>query len=237
MNAVILAAGRGVRMKSALPKCAVLLNGKPMLNHIIETLKKIEIENIYVVVGYKKEEIIKIIPKGILCITQKEQLGTGDAVKSCKDVMKDLKGDTLILPGDVPLIGEYMLKDLINKHQKEENDMTILTMITDNPFGYGRIVRDNNFEVSKIVEEKDLDDEDRVILEVNTGIYCVNNQVLFKNIDKLHNFNNKQEYYLTDLVEILAKDYRVKTMSVKYHYQLTGVNDLETLKKLGEWAI
>lgn len=233
MQAIILAGGKGTRMKRNIPKCAVSLKNKPMIWYLFETLKKIKIENIFVVVGYQKDVMIKVIKDecsvDFVYIEQNEQLGTGHAVRCCKEQMCHLTGDTLILLGDMPLIPEKILKDFISYHQTNKNDLTILTTTMNNPIGYGRILKDRN-KIVRIVEETETNYVEKQIKEVNTGIYCIDNAVLFDNIDKIKNDNFKKEYYLTDLIEIMADKYHIEDYLVEEDYHLQGINDLKTLE-------
>lgn len=232
MYVIILAAGKGTRMKSQLPKCACPLNNKPMINYLLETLKKMNMNNIYIVVGYQKEYMIDIIKEEVFFVEQPEQLGTGHAVLCCTNKMRNLVGDTLILSGDMPLVGKEILSKLIAHHQQQKNDLTILTTKVSNPQGYGRVIRSEDYKVIRIVEEKDTTKTEREVKEINTGIYCINNQILFQNINKITNNNIQKEFYLTDLVEILLKKYQVGVLNVDNSYHLIGINDMETLKKV-----
>ena len=231
MNAIILAGGKGTRMNSDIPKCAYPLNNKPMINYLIETLKELKVDNVYVVVGHKKEKLKEVIGEDVEFVEQKEQLGTAHAVMCCRSKLQKKLGVTLILAGDMPLISKDIIEKLITYHQDKTSDLTILSTIMEEPFGMGRIVRDKE-QIIKIVEEKEASVEIKQIKEVNTSIYCINNQVLFQNINRIKNNNEKKEYYLTDIVEILSSSKKVYAYLVPYSYHLMGINDIETLKKL-----
>lgn len=235
MQVIILAGGKGTRMKGNVPKCAVSLKNKPMIGYLFETLKKMKIEDIFVVVGYQKDVMIKVMKDecrvDFVCIEQKDQLGTGHAVMCCKEQMYHLTGDTLILLGDIPLISEKILNDFISYHQTNKNDLTILTTIMNDPTGYGRILKEGN-KIIQIVEETEANYAEKQIKEVNTGIYCIDNTALFDNIDKIKNDNLKQEYYLTDLIEIMADKYHIEDYLVEDNYCIQGINDLDTLEKM-----
>lgn len=232
VNAIILAAGKGTRMKTELPKCAIPVGGIPMINHIINSLYASSIDNIYVVVGYKKEELMSVIKKDVTFVEQKEQLGTGHAIMCCEDLLKDKNGITLIFPGDMPLISKYHISDFIRFHTVNKNDLTIMTTIFDNPKGYGRIYKDYNGKVIGIIEESDASDEVKKIKEVNTGLYCIDNKLLFEALSKIDNHNSKNEYYLTDIVKVMSSSYRVSAFTVINDFQLTGINDIDTLVKV-----
>ena len=227
-NAIILAAGKGTRMKTELPKCAFPLLKKPMVTYIIEALESISIDQIICVVGHKKEVLQDILKDRVKYAIQEEQLGTGHAVKCALDFIDD-NGYTIILPGDTPLIDKEILDQLIEVHKSNKNDFTIGTIVLDNPFGFGRIVRDSSNSVLRIVEEKDASEEERKIKEINTGLFLVDNKLLKKALLEIRNNNAKGEYYLTDIVEILSKEAKIGTFTIKDTYKLNGINDLYTL--------
>ena len=227
-NAIILAAGKGTRMKTELPKCAFPLLKKPMVTYIIEALESISIDQIICVVGHKKEVLQDILKDRVKYAIQEEQLGTGHAVKCALDFIDD-NGYTIILPGDTPLIDKEILDQLIEVHKSNKNDFTIGTIVLDNPFGFGRIVRDSSNSVLRIVEEKDASEEERNIKEINTGLFLVDNLLLKKALLEIKNNNAKGEYYLTDIVEILSKEAKIGTFTIKDTYKLNGINDLYTL--------
>ncbi|MGM9971064.1 MAG: bifunctional UDP-N-acetylglucosamine diphosphorylase/glucosamine-1-phosphate N-acetyltransferase GlmU [Anaeroplasmataceae bacterium] len=224
--AIILAAGKGTRMKIDTPKCAVNILGKPMISYLVDSIKKSSFDNIICVLGYKREVFLDILEDGVIKVYQEKQLGTSDAVAKALDKIEGI-GYTLIIPGDVPLIDETIIDDIIRYHISNNNDLTIGTLILDNPFGYGRIIRKNN-KIEGIVEENDLEEQDRKIQEVNSGIMCINNDIL-GNILKIDNKNNKGEYYLTDLVKIIKDDYKVDSYALGNSYKYLGINDLYQL--------
>ena len=228
-NAIILAAGKGTRMLSELPKCAYPFYGKPMIVYIINMCKKIQIDDICVVVGHKKESIENLLQDKVKYAYQTEQLGTANAVLAAKDFLeKHNEGITLIFPGDMPLIDGDVINNLIREHIENNNDLTILTTQIKNPTGYGRIIRQDG-QIIKIIEEKDADDSVKAINEINTGLYCITTNLLEKALSKVDNNNNKGEYYLTDIVKILSGDKKVKAYLTEYDFKLTGINDLYTL--------
>lgn len=229
-NIIILAAGKGTRMKSDLPKCACLILGKPMIKHLIDSCIEANIDNIIVVIGYKGEIIKEILSEypNIMYAYQNEQLGTGHACMMTESLLKDKSGSTIIVPGDMPLIGKDNLINLYNHHNEFNSAMTILSSIFDNPYGYGRIVRCNG-NVTSIKEEIDATNEEKLINEINTGLYVVDNKKLFYALSLIDNNNKKQEYYLTDIVKILSKSDIVDAVVVPYDYHLIGINDQDTL--------
>ena len=222
INAIILAAGMGTRMKVDIPKCAFPILKKPMIKYIIDTLKEIEVENRIIVVGHKKEVFFEILKEETFAY-QEKQLGTADAVKAAIPMLKD--GVTIVLPGDTPLIDKEDIKKLIDIQNKENNDMTICTTVLTNPTSYGRIVRENGV-IKKIVEEKDASSEIKKINEVNTGIMVFKNEFLKDAINKIGCNNAKGEYYLTDIVEF-AKT--ISSYTLENADSILGINDLYAL--------
>ena len=225
INAIILAGGKGERMKSDVPKCAFPILKKPMIKYIIDTLKKTKVDNRVIVVGHKKEVFMEMLDGEEFAI-QENQLGTADAVKAALDKLKD--GITIVLPGDTPLITNALINKLLDLQLKDNNDMTLCTMIVDNPFGYGRIIRANN-KIKEIVEEKEATKEIKEIKEVNTGIMVFNNDFLKKYIKKIDNDNLKGEYYLTDIINF-AKN--ISSYTLEDPKMLMGINDLYALSEI-----
>lgn len=230
LKALILAAGRGKRMKTNLPKCAYPLLGKPMIKYLVDTLRKIitDDQNIGIIVGYQKEIIQDYLGDSFTYIVQNLPLGTADAVKAASSFYHQQDGIMLILPGDMPLISSKTLVELINVHLENHYDLTILTTTKNDPTGYGRIIYENK-KVVDIIEEKDATKKIKEIKEVNTGIYCINMKKLEEVIFKIKNNNAAQEYYLTDIVKIMNN---VGTYHIKDDFHLSGVNDLVALSKL-----
>lgn len=229
MKIIILAGGKGSRMKQDTPKCACLINNKPMINYLLETCVLLNPEEIIVIVGYKKEKVIEVIKTKVTYIEQYNQLGTADAIKSTYDHLKDYIGDILIIPGDTPLIPFSILKNLLENHKRQQNKLTILSTYMNNPTGYGRIKREKGI-ITKIVEENEASNMEKEINEVNTGIYCINSRELFNNIYKIKNNNNKKEYYLTDIVEYIED--KKSSFTIPYTFKLRGINDYQTLKEI-----
>lgn len=234
-NVIILAAGKGTRMKSELPKCACPILGKPMITYLVDACIEAGIDNIIIVLGYKRE-IIKDVLKDYPNISyayQEEQLGTGHACMVAKDLLINVTGSTIIVPGDMPLVGKDNLINLLKYHEENNLSMTILSSIFENPFSYGRIVRENN-NVTAIIEEKECNEEQKLIKEINTGLYAVDNKTLFEALDLIDNNNSKNEYYLTDIVKVISKTAKVDAVVLPYDYRLTGINDLDTLAYVEE---
>lgn len=205
--ALILAAGQGKRIKSNLPKVLHKVCGKEMVKHVIDTVKKAEIHDINLIIG-KGAELVEERTKdtGVTYSLQAEQLGTGHAVKCAKEFLENKSGVVAVFTGDTPLIKQSTVERLINDHIDNKNAATILTAMVDDPTGYGRIVRDKNGKVLKIVEHKDCNEEELKIKEMNSAIYCFDIELLVKSLDKLNNNNNQGEYYLTDVIGILKDE-------------------------------
>lgn len=223
---VVLAAGKGTRMKTELPKCAYPILKKPMIEYIIEKLERTLIDETIVVVGHQKEVLIDILQERVLYAEQNEQLGTGHAVLSAASVLEGKPGTTFILPGDMPLMSIDLTNQILRAHEEMGNDLTVVSMIFDNPTSYGRILRDEYGSISAIVEEKDCSTEQKRINEVNSGVYAVNNEVLFNVLKKIKKNERKGEYYLTDIVALMRHDYKLGSYVVRDAYMMMGVNDL-----------
>lgn len=225
--ALILAAGKGTRMKSDLPKCAYPVFGQPMITYLVQAIQATKVDEIITVVGHKKEVLMDILSQSSTFAYQSEQKGTGHAVMMAKDLITE-PSTVLIFPGDMPLIDTSTIEAFMHYHERENNALTVLSTCVSNPTGYGRIVKEAN-QIVKIVEEKDADHAIRQIREINTGVYAVNSLYLFDALSKVNNNNKNQEYYLTDIVEIINKSQRVMAYTIEEDYRLTGINDLYTL--------
>lgn len=222
--ALILAAGQGKRIKSDLPKVLHKVCGKEMVNHVIDTLRKGNVEDINVIVG-KGAELVKENTKSrnVSYSLQEEQLGTGHAVKCAMDFLKDKKGTVAVFNGDAPLIEEGTIEELFKVHKESGNSATILTSILDDASGYGRIIRSGD-EVLKIVEHKDCNEEELKVKEINSGMYCFEIESLVECLGNLSNNNSQGEYYLTDVIGMLKeKDEKVGALVINYEETL-GVN-------------
>ncbi|QZY54743.1 bifunctional UDP-N-acetylglucosamine diphosphorylase/glucosamine-1-phosphate N-acetyltransferase GlmU [Crassaminicella profunda] len=225
ISAVILAAGAGTRMKSQIPKVLHKVCGKPMVEHIIDVAEEVNAKKSIVVIGHKAEQVKEAIGhREVVFAIQKEQLGTGHAVMQAENFIED-EGLVLLLYGDTPLIKGETLKALINFHIKGDFQGTILTADFENPTGYGRIVRDHEGNVVKIVEEKDANEKEKSITEINSGMYCYHAKLLKEALKKITNDNQQQEYYITDVIEILRKEgHKVGAFKVEDKADIMGVN-------------
>ncbi len=231
-NAVVLAAGKGTRMKSDLPKVVHEVLGKPMVKCVYDNLKKSGVDRIIPVIGFKKEEIEKVLPSGVEYAVQSEQLGTGHAVMMAEDFLKDEEGITVVLAGDQPLISEDSIKRVIDFQLNNDCGMSLLTAENPAPFGYGRIIRDEAGNVVKIVEQKDCTEEEAKTTEVNISTFCFDNKLLFKYIHEIGTNNAQGEMYLTDLVEIFIKHgHTVGAVKADSLEETIGINDKVALAK------
>jgi len=224
--AIILAAGKGTRMKSDLPKVLHKVAGISMLEHVFRSVNAINPEKTVTVVGHKAELVEQVLAGQTDFVRQTEQLGTGHAVMMAEPVLENLTGQTLVIAGDTPLITGESLKNLIDFHINHKNVATILTAEADNPFGYGRIVRNQHGEVLKIVEQKDASDFEQQIKEINTGTYVFDNASLFKALKNINTNNAQGEYYITDVIGIFRENgEKVGAYTLKDFDESLGVND------------
>lgn len=231
-NAIVLAAGKGTRMKSDQSKVMHSIIDRPMLAYIIDALRAVDVKRIVVIVGYQAESIKEAFPDVEFAL-QEPQLGTGHAVMQASQ-LKDEDGDTLIINGDGPCIQPETLEKLFAMNQ--DASLTLLTSVLEDGAHYGRIVRDENNRVTSIVEAKDCTDEQKKICEINAGMYCFKNRDLFDNLDKLQTNNAQNEYYLTDMVSILASQGKlVKGLVVEDRDEVMGINDCVELNKAYTW--
>ena len=230
-KAIILAAGKGTRMKSKYPKVVHKVCGKEMVNHIIDVSKKSGVKDVVTILGHESEVVKNVLPEDTMIAMQTEQLGTGHAVKMAKEYIND-NDIIVILCGDTPLIKEETLKRLFDYHIENDYIATVLTTKVDNPTGYGRVIRDENGDLLKIVEQKDGNAEELAVNEINSGIYCFQGQRLRESLDLLDNNNAQGEYYLTDTIKILRdKGFKVGAYNGSTIEELMGVNSRLELSK------
>ncbi len=233
LHIIILAAGQGSRMKSALPKVLHKVAGKPMLQHVIDTVKVLDADGIHVVVGHGAEKVKEVIKGDITWCLQAKQLGTGHAVaQALPNIPANSK--VLILYGDVPLISETTLASMLTK--VDEEHISLLTVQLENPKGYGRIIRNFEGNIKAIIEEKDATEEVKTINEVNTGILALSSNHLHKYIPMLGNSNAQAEYYLTDIVELANKGgNKIRAEHPEFEQEVQGVNNRLQLCELECW--
>ncbi len=231
--AVVLAAGKGTRMKTNKSKVVHKIYGKELVTRVVENAYKAGINDIVTVVGHKREEVEKVLGDSVKYAYQEELLGTGHTVMQAIPFLEGKKGKVVILYGDVPLIRPETIKKLVTKSVMDREYATILTAIYDNPTGYGRVIRDIGGNVKAIVEEKDATEEERYITEINAGVYCFDIEELILALEKLTPNNAQGEYYLTDVIKIMNnKGLKTGAIIVEDDTEILGVNDRTQLEML-----
>ncbi len=240
--AVILAAGKGTRMKSALPKVLHQVGGKPMVQHVLDAATFAGAAKSVVIVGFGAQSVVDALAGQAEFAVQAEQLGTGHAVMQAQKELADFDGTVMVLCGDTPLLTGELLQTLYTAHTNAQAAATVLTAIMPDPAGYGRVIRDTAGQVLKIVEHKDAEPAELSVREINTGIYCFEAKLLLKALAGLTCNNAQGEYYLTDVIAILnsqgqkvwavnADDYR-ETMGINSRVQLAEAEGLIRRRKL-----
>ena len=236
LAAIILAAGKGTRMDTDLPKVLHEVGGKSMIVHVIHTAKALGAEKIIAVLGYKYKMVKKALENESVEFTlQLKQLGTAHAVLQCREMLANFKGNILILYGDVPLTKVETLSELMKVHENEGACSTILTTDLPDPTGYGRIIRNPDHSLMKIVEEKDATDEERSVHEINSGIYVFDSQTLFQLLPLVGNNNRQNEYYLPDVLNLIIQEKgKVAIDKINNYIEIQGVNNAEQLTEVNE---
>ena len=243
---IILAAGKGTRMKTDDPKALAQLKGKPFLKHILDTIETLHLPTPpVIVVGHKKERIFQVLGDGHNYAEQKELLGTGHAVNSAKEKAKHGHEVVIVISADQPLISRDTLLNLINKQIETKPAITLATALLPDFEGwrkgivsFGRIIRDENNKLKNIVEYKDANEKEKRVTEVNPAIYAFDSSWLWENIDKLENKNSQKEYYLTDLIKIACEqNAKIETIPLAHTLEVLQPNSLEEIKILEDLAI
>ena len=234
--AIVLAAGKGTRMKTKKSKLVQKIYDKEIVLRAVENASKAGIDNIVAIVGYMKEEVMKVLKDKVKYAVQEEMLGTGHAVMQAVNYLKGKEGKVLILNGDVPILRPETLNKLLKKSIENKEAATLLTAIYNNPTGYGRIIRDEGGNVEKIVEEKDCNDQEKSIKEINAGIYCFDIENLLESLKEIRTNNSQGEYYLTDVIKIMNdKGLKTGAVIIEDNTEILGINDriqLEMLTKV-----
>lgn len=225
LKVIILAAGEGKRMKSKLPKVLHKVQGKTMADHVIDAAECAGANDICVVIGHGAETVKEALRnRNVKFALQEKQMGTGHAVMQAGDFIED-GADIVVLYGDTPLITAQTINKILDFHRTEKNSISIISAMVDNPAGYGHIIRDINGNFLKNVEHKDADEKEKLVKEINTGIYCFTGEALKKGLSLLKNDNVQGEYYLPDTLEIILKDGgRVNAMAAQSADEFAGVN-------------
>ena len=222
--AIVLAAGKGTRMKSEVPKVLHKVLGRPIISYILDSLRSAGLEKIITIAGYGSDLVKKAI-QGTTVIKQKRLLGSGDAVNSARRILKDYSGEVLIICGDTPLLKSGSIKALMQKHYSSGAVLTLLTTSLKNPTGYGRIIRDGTGKIIKIVEETEASLYEEVIEEVNVGMYCCKSEALFQALSKIAPNNKKKEYFITDIIEIFRnRGLAIESVTAEDPDEIIGIN-------------
>ena len=223
---VVIAAGKGTRMRSPLAKVLHPLAGRPLLAHVLDVAVALAPQHLIVVVGHQAKAVRQVCaPYGAICVVQEPQLGTGHAVAQAEPVLADFPGDVLVLYGDVPLLQPATVRALWDEHRQQQATVTVLTAFLDDPTGYGRILRDAQGRLTRIVEERDASDTDKAIREINSGVYCLQAPFLFAALRRVGRHNAQGEQYLTDVVAVaVAEQRRVAHVTVADAQEILGVN-------------
>ncbi len=234
--AVILAAGKGTRMKSDLYKVLHPVCGKPMVQYIVDVLQRCKVDQMITVVGHGAEKVRDQLGNASEYAIQEKQLGTGHAVMQAENTLHKKQGTTIVVCGDTPLLTQETMNELMDFHESKQAKATILTAYADNPTGYGRIIRNEQQSVEKIVEHKDASEVEKEVKEINTGTYCFDNEFLFNSLQKVGNDNVQGEYYLPDVIEILQKQGEaVEAYQTADFNETMGINDRVALSVAEKW--
>lgn len=230
---LIMAAGKGTRMKSQKSKLVHKIYDKELVKRVVDLAKQVGTDDVVAVVGYLREQVQEVLGDSVKYAYQEELLGTGHAVMQATEYLKDKKGKVVILYGDVPILRPETLENLISKSFKNKEYATLLTAIYENPTGYGRIIRDEGGNIKAIIEEKDANMEEKQIKEINSGIYCFDIQELVAALTQIKPNNAQGEYYLTDVIKIMNdKGLKTGAVIVEDNTEILGVNDRSQLELL-----
>ena len=230
---IVMAAGKGTRMKSKKSKVVQKIYGKELVKRVVELAKKVGTDEVITVVGHQKEQVMEVLGENVKYAFQEELLGTGHAVMQAEEFLKGKEGKVVVLNGDVPIIRPETLKKFIEKNVSNKEYATVLTAEYENPTGYGRIIRDVGGNIKEIVEEKDANVLQKEIKEINAGIYCFDIKELLLALKKIKTNNAQGEYYLTDVIKIMnEKGLRTGALIVEDNTEILGVNDRAQLELL-----
>ena len=229
---IILAAGKGERMKSAIPKILHPICGRPLLGYVLDLVKDLKFNQVIAVLGHQHAEVRKHLAPGIKVLVQKRLLGTADAVRVALSGLKNFKGTVLVLYADIPLLKKETIQKLLKCHLENKSEATLLTATLREPEGYGRILRDRYASICGIVEDRDADDFQKNIKEINTGIMCFHKDRLASGLKSINLNKRKKEYYLTDIIEIFyKKGYLLDALKAPDINEVLGINSRQDLAK------
>ena len=228
---IVLAAGKGTRMKSSIAKVLHPLKNQPLLYYVLESLVPLNPDFSVLVVGFQSAVVKESFSnRGLIFVEQKEQLGTGHAAQQAKLALHDFSGDVLVVCGDMPLIKSQTLVDLVTRHREKKSACTVLTLKSSEKKDFGLVIRDEQGSVSKIVECKDASEDEKKVDEFNSGVYCFDKHLFLKALDEIDNNNIQKEYYLTDTIEYIVNNgFLVESLQIRDNTQLLGINTQEDL--------
>ena len=228
---IVLAAGKGKRMKSPIAKVLQPLKSRPLLYYVLESLVPLNPDLSVLVVGVQSKVVRESFSdRGLIFVEQKEQLGTGHAAQQAQVALLDFSGDVLVVCGDMPLIKSQTLIDLVNNHREKKSACTVLTLKSSEKKDFGLVIRDEQGAVSKIVECKDATEDEKRVDEFNSGVYCFDKQLVSKGLSNIGNDNIQKEYYLTDTIAYLVSiGFIIETKQITDSAQLLGINTQEDL--------
>ena len=228
---IVLAAGKGTRMKSSIAKVLHPIKNQPLLYYVLESLVPLNPDFSVLVVGFQSAVVKESFSnRGLIFVEQKEQLGTGHAAQQAKLALHDFTGDVLVVCGDMPLIKSQTLVDLVTRHREKKSACTVLTLKSSEKKDFGLVIRDEQGSVSKIVECKDASEDEKKVDEFNSGVYCFDKHLFSKALDWISNDNIQKEYYLTDTIEYIVNNgFLVESLQIRDNTQLLGINTQEDL--------
>ena len=233
--AVVLAAGAGTRMKSEKPKVAHEVLGRPLVRWVVDAAHEADVQRVVTVVGHKAEQVVPLVEADTQIAVQAQQRGTADAVLAARDALADFEGSLVVLSGDCPLVTADTVRALVELRESEQAAVVVLTMQLENPFGYGRIIRNAEGEVERIVEQKDATEEEAAVCECNSGFYCFDARALFEALTQVDSNNAQGEFYLTDVLAISrAAGRKVLALVTADPAECLGVNTPEQLAEAEE---
>jgi UDP-N-acetylglucosamine diphosphorylase/glucosamine-1-phosphate N-acetyltransferase len=228
---IVLAAGKGTRMNSDLPKVLHKLSGTPLIHHVLDAAEQLGPDRTVVIVGHRRAEVVdSLTGRKTEFAVQDPQLGTGHAVQQAIPVLDGFAGEVIVLSGDVPLLRAKTLKLLLSNHRIAKATATVLSTVAPDPHAYGRIVRDSEGVFVNIVEEREATEQEKQIREINSGVYCFDAKPLFSALGQIRADNSKGEYYLTDVIAILRKHGNiVQAVDLADYREVRGINTVAEL--------
>lgn len=233
LAAIILAAGKGTRMKTPGAKVLQKLAGRPLLSHLLETVRTLAPDRLVIVVGYQAKEVMaRFQIREVEFALQEQQLGTAHAVAQAESILKDFSGDVLVMCGDMPLLKLKTLRTMVDQHRQSASHCTLLTVKTSEKKDFGLVLRDEKGNLARIVEQKDATESEKRVDEYNAGVYCLGKDLLFNALKSIENNNMQKEYYLTDIVRYMVGNrMQIHAMQTTDADEIFGINTEDDLKK------